>query len=150
MTTLQPKLTNESFLTGTQSSQPSSAEAKIYNFVARAPIPTKIANTVSIDDLVAEFEKDPKMASGIASARQKLADEVYAEKAGTLSHMRLKAGLSQTQLASIVGTSQPHIARIEAGKNDPGTELIGKVADALKLDATLVFKAIHHQIKQRK
>ena len=149
MTTLQPILTNELLLTGTPLSQPSSAEPKIYNFEARAPIPTKIPNTISIDDLVAEFEQDPNMATAITKARHKLADEVYGKKAGALTYMRLKAGLSQVQLALIVETSQPHIARIEAGKNDPSTEMIGKIASALKFDAAEVFTAIHNQIKSR-
>ena len=48
---------------------------------------------------------------------------------------RLAAGLSQTQLAEKIGTAQSHIALIEQGKNDPGTDLITRIAEALTLTA---------------
>ena len=150
MTISQQTLTSESLLTGTPHERsPVSAEAKIYTFEARAPIPAKIPNTISIDSLVAEFEQDTAMADALAAARRKMATEGCSAKAGTLAYMRLQAGLSQSQLAAKVGTSQSHIARIEAGKNDPSTEMIGKLAVALKVSATVVFETVYNQIKQR-
>ena len=137
-------------LTGIQHERsPVSAEAKVYTFEARAPIPAKIPNTISIDNLVAEFEQDTAMADALATARRKMAKEGYSAKAGTLAYMRLEAGLSQSQLAAKVGTSQSHIARIEAGKNDPSTEMIGKLAEALKVSAIAVFETVYNQIRQR-
>ena len=54
----------------------------------------------------------------------------------------MKAGLSQASLASRVGTSQAHIARIEAGKNDPGTSVVARIATALGIDEADAFLAI--------
>ena len=135
----------ESYLIGTQSNQPISAEQNVYTFVARSPIALAIPNSVSIDDLVNEFELDPAMATHMQEARRTLANEVFTGTVGTLSHIRLNAGLSQTQLAGIVGTSQSHIARIEAGKNDPSTEIIGKIAEALQTNPTAIFTSIFEQ-----
>lgn len=149
MTTLQPKLTDELLLTGTPHSQPSNSGGNIYKFEVRAPIPYKIPNTISIDSLVSEFETDPDMALHLALSRKQIADDVYKAKEGTLTFLRLKAGLSQAKLAEKIGTSQPYIAKIEAGKNDPSTDMIGKIANALNVEPQNVFSVIYNQIKNR-
>ncbi len=49
----------------------------------------------------------------------------------TLPALRLKRGLSQAQLAAFVGTSQPHIAKIEAGATRLYFATATRIADAL-------------------
>jgi len=44
---------------------------------------------------------------------------------------RKKAGLSQKELASLVGISQSHLAKIEIRKVDPSYSLVARVFDAL-------------------
>lgn len=44
---------------------------------------------------------------------------------------RLKAGISQSQLARKIGTKQPAIARIENGAYIPSLRMVKKIADAL-------------------
>nr|WP_275297400.1 helix-turn-helix domain-containing protein [Maricaulis parjimensis] len=41
--------------------------------------------------------------------------------------MRSRAGLTQRGLAELLGTTQPHISRIEAGQIDPPHELAAKI-----------------------
>jgi transcriptional regulator with XRE-family HTH domain len=45
--------------------------------------------------------------------------------------LRLKRGWSQKQLAGELGTSQPHVARIEAGTEDLRLSTIVKLAGVL-------------------
>lgn len=127
----------------------SSGKSQIYKFEAKLPVSVELQNTIPIDDLIAEFEQDEVMAQSLAEARVVLANEVFTENSGNLSNLRLQSGFSQSQLAELVGTSQSHIARIEAGKSDPGTETIGKIARALNIEPSVVFASIYNQILRR-
>lgn len=49
------------------------------------------------------------------------------------------AGLSQAQLANIVGCSQDYISRIERRKAIPENELLFKIARVLQKDPSLLF-----------
>jgi len=139
-----PTSTNESFLIGMPYSTSQGSGHVIYrefNTAIQPPIP----NTISIDDLVNEFEADPEMAGHLANARRSLSDNLYAENQNTLTSARLAAGMSQTQLAERVGTSQSHIAKIELGRTDPSTDLIARIAQALDTDEHIVFIAVRTQ-----
>jgi transcriptional regulator with XRE-family HTH domain len=48
-----------------------------------------------------------------------------------VARLRIKLGLTQTQLAEIVGTKQPSIARLENGEGSPSLSFLQKVAEAL-------------------
>jgi DNA-binding XRE family transcriptional regulator len=72
---------------------------------------------VDIDEAVTSLEADPVRREGLAKARQRIAQEVGAERRG-LAYLRLRQGWSQKTLADAIGTSQSHIARIEAGRGD--------------------------------
>lgn len=109
---------------------------------ARPAMPER---SIGIDELVAEFEADPEMAPLLGKARREIAREWYADGVPTLARLRLEAGLSQAQLATRVGTSQSHVARIELGQVDPGTDLIARIAAALGASPTRAFEAIRAQ-----
>ena len=113
------------------------------------PRPLPLQNTVSLDSMISEFENDGEMAQHMAQARRRLVTSMYADEPETLSSLRLTAGLSQVQLARIVITSQPHIARIERGQTDPSTDLIARIAQALDVDESRVYRAIRYQITTR-
>ncbi len=49
-----------------------------------------------------------------------------------IKHLRLEAGLTQKQLAQIVGVSQAHIAKIEKGKVDPRLSTVNRILEALR------------------
>jgi len=54
---------------------------------------------------------------------------------------REAAGLSQRGLAARMGTSQPVVARIEAGHVGATLTSLQKIADALNIDIEISFKA---------
>lgn len=155
MTTLQPKLIKESYGTGTNSSlapkvvlTTSTLNNVIKLDIQPGAIPLK--NTQSLDDFIKELETEPVIAGSLAQSRKKLAATFCTEEAATLTSLRLLAGLSQDQLATRALTSQSHIAKIESGKNDPGSDVIERIADAIGSDPAEVFTAIRNQRKMSK
>ncbi len=48
-----------------------------------------------------------------------------------IAHLRIARGLTQAQLAEMVGTHQPSIARIENGKSLPSLLFLERVASVL-------------------
>ena len=58
---------------------------------------------------------------------------------------RIKNGLKQCQLADLVDVDPKHISRIEAGGSFPSSELIGRLATALKIEPKDLFEFYHLQ-----
>lgn len=135
-------------LIGNPSLTPSSNRPNIFYFEFNAASPSSIANTTDIDDVIKEFEQNSEMAKAISKAREKMAESLYGQSV-SFSGLRLAAGLSQDQLAARVKTSQSHIAKIEAGKNDPSTDVIQRLAAALNRTPEFVFNAVLEQRKMR-
>lgn len=80
--------------------------------------------------------------------REMLADpatrEAYdaLEPAYQIASLRIKAGLTQAQLATLVGTKQPSIARLERGQQQPTIEFLRKLGKALGYKLELNFVPI--------
>jgi predicted transcriptional regulator len=55
----------------------------------------------------------------------------------SLIERRSKMGISQAELAKIIGTKQPAISRLEKGDYNTTLSTFFKVADALELDVSL-------------
>jgi DNA-binding XRE family transcriptional regulator len=51
--------------------------------------------------------------------------------ANQVARLRVLRGLTQEQLAALVGTQQPSIARLESGAQDPSLAFLRRVAAAL-------------------
>lgn len=149
MTTSTALLHSESLPTGAPSSPKSNRTGLIVKFEFSAPRPLPLPNSVSLDSLTKKADGDLRKAAFMEQARKQLATTLYADEPDTLSALRLEAGLSQAQLAARAATSQPHIARIERGQTDPGTELIARIASALGIDEARVFRAIRNQLATR-
>lgn len=124
---------------------PKSVKADIIRLEVNASQTLSVKNSKDIDVVIEDFETDPEMAAAMADARKELSQSLYINNPQTFSAIRLAAGMSQDQLAAKAFTSQPYIAKIEAGRNDPGTDVIAKLAIALKLQEEVVFKAIRSQ-----
>ena len=76
---------------------------------------------------------DSSFKKRMTKARVLLAEE-FEEMAGkTLASVRLSKGKTQAGLAASIGTSQPHIAKIEAGKVQLEFATASKIADALSI-----------------
>ena len=56
-----------------------------------------------------------------------------------IRELRRKAGLIQTELARLVGTSQPAIAAYEAGRKSPTLKTLSRIARAVGLEAMESF-----------
>ncbi len=57
--------------------------------------------------------------------------------------LRIERGLTQTQLADLVGTKQPSIARLERGETTPSLQFLKRVAEAL--DAHFEIRLVSDQ-----
>lgn len=69
--------------------------------------------------------------------------KMHLKIARLVEELRIKKGLTQTQLAEKSGVSQPMIARLEKGDQDrvPTLSTINKVMSALGHQVDLIFKA---------
>lgn len=67
-----------------------------------------------------------------------------------IARLRLKLGLTQAQLADMVGTKQPSIARLENGESSPSLNFLEKVAAALGADVKvhLIPRTQAHGIRE--
>lgn len=82
--------------------------------VVHAPLPTGYRE---IDDIVRTREDNPRHASALARARQRLAAHVEDEtQKTTVASLRLKVGLSQAKIAEFLGNSQSSYSLIESGR----------------------------------
>jgi DNA-binding XRE family transcriptional regulator len=89
--------------------------------------------------LFAEFEAMAGGQAALTAGRQWLAEAFYGGRPVSLAQLRLRRGWSQAELARRVETSQPYIARLEAGRVDPQLSTVRRIASALEVStATLV------------
>jgi transcriptional regulator with XRE-family HTH domain len=79
------------------------------------------AKTVSLDLVLEEKLADPEF----RQAYEEL------DAAHQVARLRIRRGLTQEQLAELVGTKQPSIARLESGQSAPRLSFLKKVVDAL-------------------
>lgn len=133
---------SESWPTGEASSPESTGWGQVVSaeFFAARPLPRP--NSIALDDLVAETERDAARAAALAEARKEVGAALFGGQPAGLAALRMRSGLSQATLAARVGSSQAHIARIESGKNDPGTQLIARISAVLQMEEVDVFRAI--------
>jgi DNA-binding XRE family transcriptional regulator len=82
------------------------------------------------EDWEAEKNKDPEFALA--------AEEL--EPGYQIARLRISRGLTQAQLAELVGTRQPSIARLENGSSVPSISFLQKIAAAL--DARIEVKLV--------
>lgn len=88
-----------------------------------------------IGDRIAALEVDPVRRASLARARQQVARDFYSTDQGSpVARARLLRGWSQKHLADAIGSSQPHVARIEAGRENLLLKTVAKLADALGVD----------------
>jgi len=70
-----------------------------------------------IDEVIAKSENNPRRAAALSRARERLAVRLNESGAPvTLASLRLRAGLSQSKVASLIGNSQSSYSLIESGQ----------------------------------
>lgn len=87
---------------------------------------------------------NPMRADGVRAGRQRLAQVVQRMNpdSNLLSSLRLRAGLSQSELADRMDMKQPNVARLEKHPGDPGLSTLRKLAAALSCSLDEVIAAI--------
>lgn len=98
-------------------------------------------------EFFARRRQDPLRAARLSSARKKLGQALEAThgKRMGLVALRMKSGLSQTELAQRMKTQQPSVARWERSPQTMSVQNIGAMASALGVNALEVFSAIQEQ-----
>jgi DNA-binding XRE family transcriptional regulator len=76
----------------------------------------------------------------LEAARKRLAARIASDPQ-TLRELRLARGLSQADLAKLMKTSQPHIARLESGREEPTLRTLRRLADSLRTDVSKIASA---------
>ena len=68
-----------------------------------------------------------------------------------VARLRIMLGLTQSQLAEMVGTKQPSIARLENGGSSPNLSFLEKVAAALGAELKVQFipKTASHMVGEK-
>ncbi len=69
---------------------------------------------------------------------------LFAAVADKVSERRQARGLSQRELAELVGTTQSAIARLERGGRPPRIDTLLRIADALECDLVVDLKPRRH------
>ena len=65
-----------------------------------------------------------------------------------IKELRVKAKLTQAQLAENVGIDPKHLSRIEGGKNYPSLDTLEKLAYSLNIQIGDLFEVSHLQDKE--
>ena len=78
-------------------------------------------STYTFEDWEREKISDPEFIAALAEL----------EPGYQIARLRIARGLTQTQLAQMVGTKQPSIARLEKGESKPNLAFLEKLARAL-------------------
>jgi HTH-type transcriptional regulator/antitoxin HipB len=64
--------------------------------------------------------------------------------AGRVRGAREKLGISQAELAARIGSTQPAVARLEAGGVSPSLDTLSRIAAALDLELVVDLRPLRH------
>lgn len=87
------------------------------------------AATIPYEEVRAELLADPEVKAAYDAL----------EPAFQIARLRIERGLTQAQLAELVGTKQPSIARLERGASQPSLAFLRKLAAALGMQVEINF-----------
>lgn len=120
----------------------------IFDAAAIVPIdfPTFTVSAEPIENGTARSRRErisayPRKVAALQRARLKIAGELDTNPAFSVTKLRLNAGLSQAQLATLLNTQQPAIARLEKGQTEPQLSTLQKLAEAFGVPIDVVCTA---------
>lgn len=93
------------------------------------------------DVYVAQQESDPAMAEAMQRMRRRIGAVAVSQPGSGLAALRMRAGLSQRQLAERLGNHQPAIARWERNPEQMSFKSIQDMAAALGVPEQAIFDA---------
>jgi DNA-binding XRE family transcriptional regulator len=98
---------------------------------------------VSIDEFLDSIV-DEDIKELLPEARRRLGSARRAAlgRSERLADIRLEAGLSQDELASMIGTSQPRLSLWEAGREKPSFDCLVRLQKALSTDFNRLMAAL--------
>lgn len=132
----------KTFQVGDPSPKTGSSPCKVFKFADFQESPCAPARTRSLTDIIDRWNQDPARREGLKRARVELGRLTGGANEVTIRSMRLKAGMSQTDLARSIGTSQSHIARIEGKTLEPTLDTCRRLARALGVDLNTIDQAL--------
>lgn len=91
-----------------------------------------------------EEKKEPGFIASLDEANLRIAIAAYVKE------LREKAEITQAELAAKIGTTQPGVARVEAGKTMPDLATLHKIANALGHMVVVTFKPMPGRGRSRK
>lgn len=113
--------------------------------------PAILAGGHELGDYLSRRERNPARAAAMAKARQRLAQSISKQSGSegptSLAALRLKAGLSQTQMAGRMQTQQPAVARFERDPSNLGFATLSAIAAAVGCTEGDVANVIAAQLK---
>lgn len=92
-----------------------------------------VKKTMDFQSYLNEQLKDAKVKKQYHAVGKQL------EIAYQILQLRKKQGISQTELAKKIGTTQSNVARIESGQQNVTTETLQKIATAFRRDLRIEF-----------
>lgn len=141
-------LTNKNLFTYSEYSTPvtTSNPSVVINIEAHIPQKTfDKAKGRPITQRIRDIEKDSEKKQALINARKWVGEAIYSHEAPTLKAFRLNLGLSQTDLALLINSSQSHVARIERGTENLHIETCRKLCTALKIDMNHLNELLFNQ-----
>ncbi|ARP86277.1 helix-turn-helix transcriptional regulator [Bordetella genomosp. 9] len=85
-----------------------------------------------IGDVVRRHSENPRRKEALIAARRRLGSELAGkEGAETITSLRLRRGLTQSELAALIDQQQPYVARLERERQDLRGSTLKKLAAAL-------------------
>ncbi|WP_434569196.1 helix-turn-helix domain-containing protein [Pseudomonas sp. Z3-8] len=100
----------------------------------------------SLSGFLSDWTKDLEKKEMLEDAREWVGETYFdSDKNPTLKSLRLKKKLSQADLARLMNTSQPHVARIEKGSDTVTLKTLCKLAAALEEDYNTLIPALQRQ-----
>lgn len=102
----------------------------------------------SLDQVISYYESSSKHAKALANARKRVAHSMRkSDMPITIAMLRMQQGLSQSQVATLLGNSQSSYSLIESGQRDMMHKTFEKLITILRVSRDELAKAID-QTKQ--
>lgn len=124
-----------------------SNQCEVYNFESyQDSVHNPSDAGTKLGKLLDDWGQDLETRDAISEAR-KWVSSTYYEDQDSIRRLRLAKGLSQSDLAKLLGTSQPHIARIEKGTENIQLSTCRRLCSALDIDLNTLGAVIPQSSK---